>query len=238
MAGVVPICNVCLEPYDNEQCKPLVFSPCGHGICKDCLPRLVHKICPQCRSPIEGNTFNRDLLDSIRSIQAKVKHEAGSLEKAAPQKVRKVEHIRREEKMKFIKDPRHWWSSYNPDKNSPETRRTVLNPENREFWIKQLAIIGDGDGSSYLKISFNKSRLEEKKDAFMRLFAVGALAPKDIYKALLEDEDEDPIEHVHMPYAKTVFQRLSADYELDKSDFKLAYLTSSLTGDKSLAEQR
>jgi hypothetical protein len=42
------VCNICEDMKANQ-----VFNPCGHIVCKKCLPKL-NNVCHICRSKIKG----------------------------------------------------------------------------------------------------------------------------------------------------------------------------------------
>ncbi len=64
-------CTICLEPYDNLNCIPMLLNPCGHGVCQVCLNNWNNSsmpgrnTCPECRQSITNSSINRSLMDIL-----------------------------------------------------------------------------------------------------------------------------------------------------------------------------
>ena len=60
-------CKICLNPYDENLHKPLSIYPCGHTYCLACLEQLITQTCPECRTYIDYNVDNWEILRLINS---------------------------------------------------------------------------------------------------------------------------------------------------------------------------
>lgn len=112
--SLLPSCPICLREYTTDN-NPLIFSPCGHGVCTSCYAKCVERniadVCGLCRMPVADAIVNYDLRsicrdsdktwkDTLRSSLANVKNLVGheftiddSLHTIAPLLTLKAENI-------------------------------------------------------------------------------------------------------------------------------------------------
>lgn len=71
MSNHVIYCNICFFEYDEER-KPLILSPCGHTLCKECIDNIIQNkcLCPYCNSSIDKKSNelieDKDILKKIK----------------------------------------------------------------------------------------------------------------------------------------------------------------------------
>ncbi len=59
------VCEICQIMYDRTKHEPLVFSPCAHTHCKECITTLDLKSCRTCKSEIKAKNTNWALLEVL-----------------------------------------------------------------------------------------------------------------------------------------------------------------------------
>ena len=63
------ICRVCLVSYDRSRRQPMSLLNCSHSICKLCLNKLEHSICPHCREPFSAAKLNYEVLQAVPEMK-------------------------------------------------------------------------------------------------------------------------------------------------------------------------
>ena len=66
-------CNICLE---NKTEHDIVFLNCMHYLCNNCNKKLIVRICPFCRYPIESDNLsdNENENDTVTELETVLQH--------------------------------------------------------------------------------------------------------------------------------------------------------------------
>lgn len=58
-------CELCLDNYNQFECKPFSLVPCGHSICSKCSNSLERNLCPYCRETFETKVPNWEIIKRL-----------------------------------------------------------------------------------------------------------------------------------------------------------------------------